>query len=88
MELFAQKICEKLTKDLKTRTQQEKKHCKIREDERKKKEEQEKKKQKEMRWDLLSQEELERGIALAPQGIFLTSDKMNQKRRSNSRQMV
>ena len=56
MELFAQKICEKLTKDLKTRTQQEKKHCKIREDERKKKEEQEKKKQKETRWDLLSQE--------------------------------
>ena len=42
MELFAQKICEKLTKDLNIMTEQEK-HYKTRQDIRKKKEKEKKK---------------------------------------------
>ena len=87
MEISEQKICEKLTKDLKTRIEQEK-LSKTRQDIRKKKEEQEKNKQKETRSDLLSHEGAGKRNKFYSPGSSLTRDEISQKWKRNSREMV
>ena len=87
MEISEQKICEKLTKDLKTRIEQEK-LSKTRQGIRKKKEEQEKNKQKETRSDLLSHEGAGKRNRFYSPGSSLARDEISQKWKRNSREMV
>ena len=73
--LFTQKICKKLTKELKVMIEQEK-HYKARKDIRKKNKR--KKKLKEMRWDLLSQEGAGKRKSSGTLGSSPTSDETSQ----------